>query len=50
MGFVMQLIDSNQVWEKETLGVIIAPDGSQKTLGTSLTEKAKDFGEKIKSS
>ena len=35
---------------KETLGVPIAPDGNQKTLGTSLREKAEDFGEKIRSS
>ena len=35
---------------KETLGVIIAPDGNQKTLGTSLTKKAKDLREKIRSS
>ena len=35
---------------KETLGVPIAPDSNQKTLGTSLVEKAKDFGEKIRSS
>ena len=31
---------------KETLGVPIAPDGNQKTLGTSLRKKAEDFGEK----
>ena len=34
----------------EALGVTIALDGSKKTLGTSLTEKAQDFGEKIRSS
>ena len=32
----------------KTLRVPIAPDGNQKTLATSLTEKAKDLGEKIR--
>ena len=35
---------------KKTLGIPIAPDGNQKTLATSLTEKAKEFGERIRSS
>ena len=36
--------------EKETLGILIAPDGNQKELAKCLKEKAKDFGEKIRSS
>ena len=35
---------------KNTLGILIAPDGNQKTLATSLMEKEKEFGEKIRSS
>ena len=35
---------------KETLGVPLAPDGNQKTLGGSLRKKAENFGEKIRSS
>ena len=35
---------------KETLGVPIALDGNQKTLGTSLRKKVEDLGEKIRSS
>ena len=35
---------------KETLGVPIASDGNQKTLGLSLRKKAEDFGETIRSS
>ena len=35
---------------KETLGILIAPDGNQKSLALSLREKAEDFGENIRSS
>ena len=35
---------------KETLGILIAPDGNQKSLALSLRKKAEDFGEKIRSS
>ena len=38
------------IFGKGTLGVPIAPDGNQKTLGKSLQKKAEDYRETIRSS